>query len=73
MSPPTLLDRMERRFDRFALPGLLRVIANFQVICFLLIYANPGFASQLMLTPAAWTEGEIWRFFTFCFIPNTLS
>jgi hypothetical protein len=73
MPSPTLLDRMERRFDSLAIPGLLRVIASFQVICFLLIYAKPGFESLLMLTPAAWTEWEVWRFFTFCFIPNTLS
>ena len=70
---PSPLDRLERRFGSLAVPGLLRVIASFQVICFLLIYANPGFASQLMLTPAAWMEWQVWRFFTFCFIPNTLS
>lgn len=73
MNSPSLLDRLERRFDRFAIPGLLRVVASFQVICFLLIYAKPGFQEVLMLTPAAWTKWEIWRFFTFCFIPGTRS
>lgn len=73
MNSPSLLDRLERRFDRFAIPGLLRVVASFQVICFLLIYAKPGFAEVLMLTPAAWTKWEVWRFFTFCFIPGTTS
>lgn len=73
MTQPTLLDRLERRFDRFALPGLLRIIASFQVICFLLVYAKPPFLEFLVLTPAAWTDWEIWRFFTFCFIPRTLS
>ena len=73
MNSSPLLDRLERRFDRLAIPGLLRVIASFQVICFVLIYAKPGFESVLMLTPAAWTDWEVWRFFTFCFIPNTLS
>lgn len=69
----SLLDRLEQRFDRFAIPGLLRVIASFQAIVFVLIYLKPGFESLLMLTPAAWNEWEIWRFFTFCFIPNTRS
>lgn len=73
MTEPSLLDRLERRFDRFAIPGLLRVIASFQVICFFIIKLKPGFQSQLVLTPEAWTNLEIWRFFTFCFIPNTLS
>lgn len=73
MNSSPLLDRLERRFDRLAIPGLLRVVASFQVICFVLIYARPGFESILMLTPAAWTDWELWRFVTFCFIPNTLS
>ena len=67
------LDRLERRFDRLAIPGLLRVIASFQVICFVLIYLKPGFQTVLMLTPAAWMDWEVWRFFTFCFIPQTQS
>lgn len=71
MTTPTFLDRMERRFGHLAIPGLLRVIASFQVICFFLIYLNPDFNSFLQLTPAAWKNGEIWRFFTFCFIPGT--
>jgi len=71
MTSPTFLDRMERRFGHLAIPGLLRVIASFQVICFFLIYMNPGFQSVLQLTPEAWVKWEIWRFFTFCFIPGT--
>lgn len=73
MTSPTLLDRMERRFGTVASPGLLRVIASFQVICFILIKLNPNFVEFLALTPAAWQNWEVWRFFTFCFIPSTTS
>jgi Rhomboid family len=73
MNSSTLLDRLERRFGHLAIPGLLRIIASFQLICFFLIYWKPGFEEVLWLTPAAWTEWEVWRFFTFCFIPQSLS
>ena len=76
-SPPLLmssrLHRLLRALEPWAIPGLLRVIASFQVICFVLLIAKPGFSEVLALTPAAWESGQVWRFFTFCFIPNTLS
>ncbi len=73
MSPPSPLQRLRRALEPWAIPGLLRVIASFQVICFVLLFAKPGFSEFLALTPAAWESGQIWRFFTFCFIPSTLS
>lgn len=71
MPSPSLLDRCERRFGHLAIPGLIRIIAGFQVLCFILIWVNPAFREFLYLTPAAWEKWEIWRFFTFCFIPGT--
>lgn len=71
MSSPTLLDRLERKFGHLAFGGLLRAIAGFQVICFVLLYLKPAFLEVLLLTPAAWHNWEVWRFFTFCFIPGT--
>ena len=71
--PLTLLNRIERKFGHIALPGLLRIIASFQVICFFLIYIRPEFTEFLALTPAAWQKWEIWRFFSFTFIPGTTS
>lgn len=69
--PPSLLDRLERKFGPFSLPGLLRIIASFQVICFFLIQFRPDFTDFLALTPAAWQKWEVWRFLTFTFIPST--
>ncbi len=73
MTEPSLIDRLERRFDRFAIPGLIRAIAGFQVICFILLQMKPGFVQVLALTPAAWQNWEIWRFISFTFIPGTNS
>lgn len=73
MTSPSLLDRCERRFGHLAIPGLLRIVAGFQVLCFILIRVNPSFREALIFSPAAWEQGEIWRFFTFCFIPQTMS
>ena len=73
MTSPSLLDRLERRFGHLAIPGLLRVIASFQVICFVLLYQKPQFIEVLTLTPEAWQNWEVWRFFTFTFIPGTTS
>src|SRR6478752_3770986 len=73
MPSPSLLDRCERRFGHLAIPGLLRVIAGFQALCFVLITLNPDFREFLQFSPAAWEKGQIWRFFTFCFIPQTTS
>ena len=71
MTPPSLLDQLERRFGHLAIPGLIRAIASFQVICFILLQMKPGFGQVLALTPAAWQHWEIWRFITFTFIPGT--
>jgi hypothetical protein len=73
MSSPSLLDRAERRFGHLAISGLLRAVAGFQALCFVIIHLKPEYREFLALTPAAWEQGEIWRFFTFCFIPQTTS
>lgn len=73
MPSPTLLDRAERRFGHLAISGLLHIVASFQALCFVILYIRPDYANFLALTPAAWEQGEIWRLFTFCFIPRSLS
>ena len=71
MTKPSLLDRLERRLGHLAIPGLLRTIAGFQVICFVLLHLKPEFRQALTLTPAAWEKWELWRFISFTFIPGT--
>src|SRR6266705_5150413 len=66
------LDLLERRYGRFAIPGLIRVIVALTALVYLLALLNPGFLSVLTLEPARILKGEIWRLVTYIFIPNAI-
>lgn len=63
------LDTLESRWSRFAVPGLIRVVVAFNALVFVLYKLNPAFLSVLRLDPARIAAGEVWRLFTFVFIP----
>ncbi len=65
-----LLDSMERRFGRYALPGLVRQIVILNALVYLLNLWNPALISYLDLNPGAVLHGEVWRLVTYIFIPN---
>lgn len=65
-----LLDRLEARFSRFAIPGLIRYVMAFNALIFLLEFVNPGYASLLALDPAKILDGQVWRLVTYIFIPE---
>lgn len=66
-----LLDRAERRFGHLAIPNLIRVIACFNILVFLLYrLVNPHLVGVLSLDPAAVMHGEVWRLVTYIFIPS---
>ena len=67
-----LLDSLERRYGRFALPGLIRVVVALTALVYLLALFNPGFISVLTLDPARILKGEVWRLFTYIFIPRSI-
>ncbi len=48
----SLLDSLERRFGRFAIPGLIRIVVALTALVYLLALLNPGFLSVLTLEPA---------------------
>lgn len=71
-----LLDTLESRFGRFAIPGLIQVIAGLQlftlvIFMFLSLEARQPFEEFLMLKPDGVLRGEIWRLFTYVFIPSS--
>ncbi len=68
-----LLTKAEHKFGRFAIPGLLRIIAGFQLLVFVLAHINPSFLEVLALDPARVMKGEVWRLVSYVFIPRTLS
>lgn len=73
-----LVTRFERRFGRFALPGIVQTVAVMQFLTLVLIHiSNPeaqvAFTSLLELDPDRLLRGEVWRIFSHIFLPRTLS
>jgi hypothetical protein len=69
----SLINSLENRFGRHAIPGLVAIIAWFQVAVWILIKLRSGFADMLDLNPALVLHGEVWRLITWIFIPTMSS
>lgn len=65
------LDRLERRFGKFAIRGLMSYIVGLTGIVYALSYFDrSGFLiGKLMLIPEFVMRGEVWRLVTYIFIP----
>lgn len=68
-----LLTRLERTFGRLAVPHLTRVVVGGTAIAFVLALARPAFLNALVLDPSAVRAGEVWRLFTYLFVPTVSS
>jgi hypothetical protein len=64
-----LLARLERRFGSFAIPNLIVYVVAGMAITWALSLSNPGSLNRLTLDIDAVRHGEVWRLFTFLFIP----
>ncbi len=64
------IDRAEAKFGHLAIPGLLRYVAGFNALCFVLIKMNPSFIGFLYLDWKLIAQGDVWRLFTYIFIPS---
>jgi hypothetical protein len=72
-----ILDRLETRFGRFAIPGLIQAIAALQLLTLILALFLPpesqaAYLDFLKLDAKRLFEGEVWRLVTYIFIPGTL-
>lgn len=71
------MDKLEARFGRFAMPGILKAVAGFQVLVYVLVafttsgstVADSSFYSLLTLDRESVLSGQVWRLFTFIFLP----
>ena len=61
----TLLDRLERRFGRFAVPHVTEGLIACQVLAYIMSMGQPEILKALLLTPQRVLEGQWWRLFTF--------
>lgn len=66
----TLLDKLERRIGFIAIPGLTRAVVTLSALVFGLVLLNPGFEAYLALEPSRIMRGEVWRLFTYIFVPQ---
>lgn len=68
----TLLDRLEKRFGRYAVENVTLILIGGQVMVFLAQYLQPGGAAdlyaKLALDPQLVYQGEVWRLLTFVFL-----
>ncbi len=66
----SLLDRLEYRFGRFAIPGLIRYVVALNALVYILSKLNPALPDELNLVPYFILHGEVWRLVTYIFIPQ---
>jgi hypothetical protein len=64
------LDRLEKRLGFIAIPGLLRYVAAFNAVVFLLYKWDPSYLALIDLDPGAVMQGQVWRLVTYIFIPQ---
>lgn len=70
-----LLDKLDQKIGRFAIPGLIQAIAILQVVTLVLFTmlspeAKAAFEDFLLLKPDGVLRGEVWRLFSYVFIPR---
>jgi membrane associated rhomboid family serine protease len=68
-----LLDKLERKFGRFAIKGLPLYIVSLNMFVFLLTLIQVEFLQYLILVPSLVLKGEVWRLVTYIFIPPQIS
>ena len=64
------IDRLELKLGRYAIPHLIHYVAGFNVLAFVLYKLNPEFLQLLRLDPELIRQGQLWRLFTYIFIPS---
>lgn len=63
-----LVDRLERKFGWIAIPGIVRILAGFQLLTYVLFKFNEEVYYMLMLDPELIMRGQAWRLVSFVFL-----
>ncbi|WP_395749399.1 hypothetical protein [Prosthecobacter sp.] len=74
----SIIPKLESKFGRFAIHGLVQIIAGFQllVLVIIMVMNKDGAAAYLQfleLNPERVLHGEVWRLVTHIFIPRNFS
>ena len=65
------MDKLERKFGRFAIPNLMKYIIFGNVLVYIITLWQPNALYYMALLPDAVMQGEVWRLLTFIFIAPT--
>jgi len=68
-----LLDRLERKFGKFAIKRLPMYIVILNLFVYMLNLLDSRYINYLYLIPSRVLKGEIWRLVTYIFIPPMTS
>lgn len=66
-----ILNSLEQKFGKLALPHILRWIAGFQLLSWVLYLFSPEFLQWIAFNRGAIYSGEVWRIITWVFFPIT--
>ncbi len=64
-----MLDKLERRFGRFAIPNLTLIIIAGQVMAYVAVQFNPEAYARIVLIPQEVLNGQVYRLLTFVLQP----
>jgi membrane associated rhomboid family serine protease len=67
------LNKLERKYGRYAIKNLVMYLVIMNAIAFLLSYQSSAFLDKLQLVPQLVLKGQVWRLVTYIFIPQDTS
>lgn len=65
----SFLQKMERKYGRYAIKGLTRYIILTYVIGYILWLVTPGWIPYIRLEPGLILHGQVWRLFSWLLVP----
>jgi hypothetical protein len=68
-----LLARLERSLGKYAIPNLTNYIVGGMIAVFVLAFVRPDFIPWISLDIASVRQGQVWRLFSYLFIPSSMS
>ncbi len=69
----SLINTLETKLGRYAVPHLVRILAGFQVAVWLMIKLQPEFEIFLVLDRTLVLSGQVWRLITWVFMPGQMN
>lgn len=67
------LEKLEKKFGKFYIPNLMLIITIGTLIAYAFAFIDPKILNLMSLNPQKVLDGEIWRFITFIFVPESNS